>query len=835
MSLLRRLVSSYLGLILKRPLVTLAVLASLAIGSGFAAKALITVNTNQLDLIDPEFQEVQDVRRLIDILGGSGHLLIGLRGSDKARLKEAAEGLAGKLLAERKADFRSVVYRMPAWFIRDRAPLYMATEDLEEVRRQVTAKIKDVVRRASPFFFEIEETEPYELNLEPVIDKYRKVGRKSISDDFYISDDGEMVLLVARPAWDTNELDKTDQLIEGLRADLAAYKGPKGDLEFAEDYDAEPAEQGTRIEYGFAGAYKINADNAALINSALVPTSFVALGGIAVVLLLFLGRKAGSILLVLSGLLVGVSMTFGFAAVAIGELNMITGMMAAILMGLGVDFGIHFLYRLREEFGHERPIEESLEEAVIGSGQASMVSALATGSSFFILTLSSFKGFSEFGLIAGFGILLVVFSIYAWCPALLVALERSGAGRARKLVGFIPREQQGKTGKERRIPAPWLLLLAATGIALGLISQAHRVDFNYSSRSLLPDHQESLIMRDEIDQRFSINADPLAVFTPSLEEARRVFDEFTPLDSDKYSTVDQVFSLFSFVPPAPQQKANSALLEAWGQELRELDRDNIPEEHLEHFDTLLKYTELKPFTHEALPEFLMYQFKSLPEAKPENQGWLTFIYPGVDVFDGRQLLRFNQEVKEVTLDDGSSYRSAGIGTLWAKLAMIVIEDGLILFLMTAGVLLLILMLDLKKVRRTVIALLPLVIGLGSALGLMAVAAWDLNFMNVVVFTILLGYGISHGVYLLHRFLEGASPYTAMRSVGAAVACSTLTSLAGWGALLTTNHAGLRSVGLLAVVGMSMALAVSFTIMPALLQILHDRRSTDTEPDESPVS
>ena len=79
MTLLHRLVARYLGLVLNRPLMTLAFLGGLAVASGITAKALITVNHNQLDLIDPDFQEVKDVRRLIDMVGGSGHLLIGLR------------------------------------------------------------------------------------------------------------------------------------------------------------------------------------------------------------------------------------------------------------------------------------------------------------------------------------------------------------------------------------------------------------------------------------------------------------------------------------------------------------------------------------------------------------------------------------------------------------------------------------------------------------------------------------------------------------------------------------------------------------------------------------
>ena len=138
--------------------------------------------------------------------------------------------------------------------------------------------------------------------------------------------------------------------------------------------------------------------------------------------------------------------------------------------------------------------------------------------------------------------------------------------------------------------------------------------------------------------------------------------------------------------------------------------------------------------------------------------------------------------------------------------------------------LLILAIDLRRVSGVLVALLPLVLGVGAMLGVMTALGYSLNFMNVVVFPVVLGYGVSHGVYLIHRFNEGSSPREALRSVGRAVACSTLTTLAGWAALLAAAHRGMKSIGVLACVGMVATLAVSFTVMPAVLQLLHDRRS-----------
>src|SRR5262249_18764498 len=193
-----------------------------------------------------------------------------------------------------------------------------------------------------------------------------------------------------------------------------------------------------------------------------------------------------------------------------------------------------------------------------------------------------------------------------------------------------------------------------------------------------------------------------------------------------------------------------------------------------------------------------------------------------DLWDGKQMLKFADEVEEIVASNGTAYHSAGVPILFAKLARIVLWDGKVTVMMTAVLLLVILLVDFRSIRDSAVALLPLVMGLGAMLGLMALFSVRLNFMNVVVLPIVLGFGISHGVYLLHRFNEGVSPKEALRSVGAAVACSTLTAIVGWAALLAAPHRGLKSLGTVACVGMSASLFVSFPAMMAALQLLHDR-------------
>jgi predicted RND superfamily exporter protein len=115
------------------------------------------------------------------------------------------------------------------------------------------------------------------------------------------------------------------------------------------------------------------------------------------------------------------------------------------------------------------------------------------------------------------------------------------------------------------------------------------------------------------------------------------------------------------------------------------------------------------------------------------------------------------------------------------------------------------------------------------LGLMSLTNHPLNFMNIIILPILLGFGVSHGLYLLHRFLEGTSPVVALRSVGAAVASSTLTAIAGFASLFVASHNGLKSMGYVACLGLTTTLIVSFTVLAAVLQLMHDARHPHAAP------
>ncbi|CAM4265690.1 efflux RND transporter permease subunit [Corallococcus exiguus] len=851
-----RLALAYAEMLVRRPGTVMLVLL-LLLGISVWGTSKLTINSNQLDLISQDLQEVKDVKRVIDMVGGSGFFMLTFRGDDEATLKKVADDLAA-MVGKDKENARSVTYKIPVEFVQNNMVLFVKTEDLAEGKRRIMAFLKDQIRRANPFYIEIKKTEPVKLDLQDLVDKYSSVGNKSIADDYYISQDRKLLLLLIKPMWDTNQIGQTKQYVDKLRGDLEQYsKSNPAGVQLVEDY-YKMGDKKT-VAYGFTGSYKTAVDDSYAIEDSLQPVTIIALVAIFAITIAFF-RKWAPTLIVVSGTVAGTLYTLGFTYATLGELNMITSILGGIMLGFGIDYGIHFIFRTRLELGAGKRYDVAIRDAVVNAGRPALVSAVVVAGSFYVLMVSEFKGFSQFGLLAGTGTLILGFTLFSWCPAMLALAGRRDPELPQKLIGVMkPPPTNNASGKELRIPRPGLVLAVGCVIVAVVCGAAipwksgeppadagffarlpYGVRFNYNTRALMPANQPSVVLQDEINARFKIASDPLAIYTKDLAETEALYKELTA-DPKKRPAISQVMSLFTFVPPEGISQANAKILEEWQEELKEIDVKALPPETQEKAALFFKMLEARPFDVHQVPEIYASQFRHLPTTSPENHGYLTFIYPSVDLWDGKQMLQFADQTHSIKgmvtpgkFTEGGptgapvekEFRAAGATQLYASLARMVLKDAKLTVILTALWILVMHFADFRNTKLALASVIPLTVGLAMMMGFMALFDLRLNFMNIIILPILLGFGVSHGLYLLHRFLEGTSPLVALRSVGAAVVSSTLTAVAAFAALLVASHNGLRSMGLVACIGLITTLLVSFTVLAAVMQLMHDKRQKD---------
>ena len=141
-------------------------------------------------------------------------------------------------------------------------------------------------------------------------------------------------------------------------------------------------------------------------------------------------------------LVVGLALTAAFAAVAVGQLNLLSIAFVVLNVGLGSDYVIHVLLRYRELAAAGQATNAALVETVRGVGSSLVLCAVTTAAGFYAFIPTTFSGVSELGLIAGTGVFFGLF------------VERDAAAGARRVVGRAAAPSAAATWLDPRIFAP---------------------------------------------------------------------------------------------------------------------------------------------------------------------------------------------------------------------------------------------------------------------------------------------------------------------------------------------------------------------------------------------
>ncbi len=148
-----------------------------------------------------------------------------------------------------------------------------------------------------------------------------------------------------------------------------------------------------------------------------------------------------------------------------------------------------------------------------------------------------------------------------------------------------------------------------------------------------------------------------------------------------------------------------------------------------------------------------------------------------------------------------------------------------------------LFLALRTWRLVISALVALVCGLLLTAGFAAATIGHLNMISVAFGVLYIGLGIDYALYLCMQYREllgsglpahDALPRAAADVGGFMAVCAATTSL-GFFAFIPTDFTGIAELGLISGVGMFISLAVSLTLLPALMALLPPKPSTETEP------
>jgi predicted RND superfamily exporter protein len=130
------------------------------------------------------------------------------------------------------------------------------------------------------------------------------------------------------------------------------------------------------------------------VNASLVDTKVRSIFQMALVVLLLSGLVFGSVvgaIMVVAPLIAIVLVNFGLMGWLGASLDMGTATITAMVVGIGADYEIYMLYRLREEYARSRNLDTALRTSLMTSGKAVLFVALSIAGGYAALLISDFR------------------------------------------------------------------------------------------------------------------------------------------------------------------------------------------------------------------------------------------------------------------------------------------------------------------------------------------------------------------------------------------------------------------------------------------------------------
>ncbi len=585
-------------------------------------------------------------------------------------------------------------------------------------------------------------------------------------------------------------------------------------------------------------------------------------------------RETGRPLKSMATLLIGVAYTLGFATATVGHLNILTITFVPILVGLAIDFGIHLVTRYEEELrlGHGR--FESLERAMVNTGQGICTGALTTAGGFLAMGLTQFKGIQEMGWICGGGMLICLITTLTFLPALLLTGRQN-----------LWDETSVRPPVRARIEQLWLrrpgaVLVLSALVTLATAFHAFRVRFDYNLLNLQSQSLPAVVFEKKLIESAGRSLLYGVVIADSLAEAQRLQSQLEQLPAvasveslvpllvaepgQKPDLIRQIRDLAAGFLPAPPDPAPVALAELsrtlWGLSgylglaLESLQEESPPlREPLARLrnvvvdlrralldealgSELYRAAKLGAYQR-AFFEDLHATFQALREQDPTHPmrlvdlpdafrerfvgvtgKFLLQVFPKEDVWQRQAQETFVQQLRTVDPDaTGTPVQLYEYTTLLKKSY----ETAAWYALAAISVLV---AWHFRSPLAVLLALLPVGLGMLWLAGWMAWRGVPFNPANIMTLPLVVGIGVTNGIHILHRYTEEQQPSLLAKSTGKAVLVSGLTTVVGFGSLMLADHQGIASLGFVMSAGVTACMVAGLAVLPALLVLLSRARS-----------
>ncbi len=705
-----------------------------------------------------------------------------------------------------------------ARYVWDHRFLFADLQELTEARDALKERIDHGKLENNPLYIDLDDDEPVQAKPDRLAELEKKLDEneaKAKAPPPWVSKDGTLQQMSLQTTFSASDAAHGRQLTRAIRKEIAvvAHEVPGVTFSLTGNVTLTMYEHDSVLE--------------GMTLSALITMGLCALG------LFLYYRSLRLVGAMLCALLVGVAATFAMARLTVEHLNVMTAFLFAIVIGNGINAGMILVARYLEELRAGKEPRAAVGAAMVGAWHGTLAATATAFIAYTSLLITDFRGFREFGAIAGSGMAFTWIATYTVLPAALFVLAPKAQFPGEPpLIG---------AALEKLLPQRRLAAVMASGGLITAIAIVVVVKF-IANDPFLHDWRDLQSSTPEIEsirltsQRTDEKLRPRTQLTGQAYQVviavtnradvgpivQRIRDADAKRTADKRWTQD-VRSMDDLVPA--QQTEKLAILG----EIRTLVDDPKLQANVDDNDRAL-LAKLRPPDQLArvadadVPHALAWPFIE----KDGSMGKLIVIR-GAKRFDSFNIdhrLAFAAEVRRIALPPGALI--AGEPLVVADIIETMEQDTpkMILFALAGSILAVFLVLGLRRHSYITIAC-----GLAGVLVMMAtcfLVGLRVHFLDLIALPITIGIGIDYAVNLAARDQQDGHRGTAylLRTTGGTVLLCSYTTSVGYGTLMLSANGGIRAFGAAALIGEIACILMALVVAPACLALLRQRSAAN---------
>ncbi len=786
-----------------------SVLSSLAIGLG------LHLEPNVASLL-PDSGDAAALRRYVRAFGGGDLGVVMVQGPDAEENEHLAERIAADLQKKSTVDlatwrvdltgksldpmllFRHADARTSAALAAALEPAAMRAR-LADTRRMLLAP-------GASALAEVVQKDP--LRLAQIVFDKPSVGASGVrtqANGAFANEDGTMNLVFVKPKGQALKGDDAQAFVDDAEAVLAPLRA-----------------EHPKVRLGLTGGHAIAAATKTMLISDLETSGTLSLVLASIVFALTF-RRLRALAAVMPPLVLGTLWTAGLAAALPGGLSAIAVAFTSVVVGVGVDTGVHVYAALMTARRSGLAGADAAREARRKTTKDVMGAAFIASIAFGALYLSDIRAVRQLGVLCAAGEVLTAVAIVIVTPSIGAWFERGGtppatpSGWTRAVTWLTATRGRAVVAALVALsPIPLLLIGGPPPLAESVIA-------------VRPKALEPLNVQQEIFDAFGGKKGQWVVLVPDkdLEHARQRADRLAELLGAETSDVEVVDALTQLAPAPTTQKARFAARDALDLPKRADDLEKALGEA--GFATERFAAALEGMRHPS------HDIVTLDEIQKGAGAILASRYLGKD--DGDELVALYlrptdkqgaaERIEATIRQADPTAVLTGYSRLEKSLRETLRHDMPRIAFVAGALVILALALSLRSARDVILAALVITSEVCAVLIFIKLLHIPLHAYDALVLPVLLGITVDEGMFLVQHARESGSEDTVeetIRAEGPSIASTALTTAAGFAALGICRFDGLRDLGWVGALGSAIGLVVALVVVPAGLRLWPQPRS-----------